>query len=108
MLLVKFVVILLLCFVIISLFTGLYFLVKDKGQSNRTVNALTVRIGLSVLAIIIVLIAGATGMIEMNPNPMSGQAPASTSNEATDNMDTETPEKSIFNSGGRKRVEEGS
>ncbi len=107
MLLVKFVVILLLCFVIVSLFTGLYYLVKDKGQSNRTVNALTVRIGLSVLAIVIVLIAGATGMIEMNPNPMSGQPPASTDKAATE-KDTEIPEKSIFNSGGRKRVEEGS
>ena len=73
MLLVKFIVLLLLGFVIISLFSGLYFLVKDKGQSNRTVNALSVRIGLSIVAILIVMIAGATGVIELNPSPLSAQ-----------------------------------
>lgn len=73
MLLVKLIVLLLLAFVIISLFSGLYFLVKDKGQTNRTVNALSVRIGLSILAIVVVMIAGATGVIELNPNPMSAQ-----------------------------------
>ncbi len=72
MLLVKLIVIILLLFVIASLFSGLFFLVKDKGETRRTVNALTLRIGLSVLAIVIILIAAATGLIEMNPNPMGG------------------------------------
>ena len=70
MLLVKLIVIILLLFVIASLFSGLFFLVKDKGETRRTVNALTVRIGLSILAIVIIIIAGATGLIELNPNPM--------------------------------------
>ena len=70
MLLVKLIVIILLLFVIVSLFSGLFFLVKDKGETKRTVNALTVRIGLSILAIVIIIIAGATGLIELNPNPM--------------------------------------
>jgi hypothetical protein len=73
MLLVKIIILLLLGFVMISLFSGLYFLVKDKGQSNRTVNALSWRIGLSLLAIVVVLIAGATGVIDFNPSPLSGQ-----------------------------------
>ena len=70
MLFVKFIVILLLCFIIVSLFSGLFFLVKDKGQTNRVVNALTLRIGLSVLAIVIIIFAAATGMIELNPSPL--------------------------------------
>lgn len=70
MLLVKFILLLLLGFIIVSLFSGLFFLVKDKGQTKRTVNALTFRIGLSVLAIVVVLIAAATGVIEFNPNPV--------------------------------------
>lgn len=70
MLLVKLIVIILLLFVIASLFSGLFFLVKDKGETHRTVNALTLRIGLSILAIVIIIIAGATGLIELNPNPM--------------------------------------
>lgn len=76
MLLVKIIVLLLLGFVMISLFSGLYFLVKDKGQSNRTVNALSVRIGLSIVAIIVITIAGAVGVIDFNPGPLSGQAPS--------------------------------
>ncbi len=75
MLFIKFIVLLLLAFVVISLFSGLFFLVKDKGQTNRTVNALTLRIGLSILAIIIVVVAGLLGVIDLNPSPLSGQSP---------------------------------
>ena len=70
MLFVKFIVILLLGFIIVSLFSGLFFLVKDKGQTKRTVNALTFRIGLSILAIVIIIIAGLLGVIEINPSPL--------------------------------------
>lgn len=104
MLFVKFMVLLLLGFVIVSLFTGLYFLVKDKGQTNRTVNALSVRIGLSILAIIIVIIAGATGVIELNPSPLSGTpSPAA----AVKKQVPATPESDEPASGytGRKRIE---
>ena len=72
MLLVKFIVLLLLGFIVVSLFFGLYYMVNDKGQTNRTVNALSVRIGLSILAIVVVIIAGATGVIELNPSPLTG------------------------------------
>lgn len=83
MIFVKFIVLLLLGFVIVSLFFGLFYLVNDKGQTNRTVNALSVRIGLSILAIVVVMIAGATGVIELNPSPLSGkQAGTSTQDEA--------------------------
>ena len=61
--LVKLLVVLLLIAVIISLFSGLFFLVKDKGQTRRTVNALSVRIGLSVFAFVLLMIAAATGLI---------------------------------------------
>ena len=61
--LVKLLVVILLLAVIISLFSGLFFLVKDKGQTKRTVNALSIRIGLSVFAFILLMIAAATGLI---------------------------------------------
>jgi len=44
----KILVILFIVFILYSLGSALYFLVKDKGQSDRTVKALTVRIVLSV------------------------------------------------------------
>ena len=44
-------------FILASLGSALYFLVKDKGQSDRTVKALTVRITLSLL-LFLMLMAG--------------------------------------------------
>ena len=46
-----------------SLASGLVFLVKDKGQGDRTVKALTWRIGLSVSLFLLLLILFATGLI---------------------------------------------
>jgi hypothetical protein len=45
----KIVILVLLLAVVASLFSGLYFIYKDKGNSNRAVTALTVRIALSLL-----------------------------------------------------------
>jgi len=45
----KIVILLLLVAVIASLFSGLYFVYKDKGSTNRAVISLTIRIGLSLL-----------------------------------------------------------
>ncbi|NND91090.1 MAG: twin transmembrane helix small protein [Granulosicoccus sp.] len=105
MLLVKLIVLLLLGFVIVSLFSGLYFLVKDKGQTDRTVNALTLRIGLSILAIIIVMIAGATGVIQFNPSPLSRSAPT-----ADDDQRNPPPasQGESRGTGGRTRIQSGS
>ncbi|MFK9002549.1 twin transmembrane helix small protein [Pseudomonas pergaminensis] len=36
---------------VVSLFSGLFFLVKDEGNSNRLVNALTVRVILAVITL---------------------------------------------------------
>jgi hypothetical protein len=102
MLLVKLIVLLLLGFVIISLFSGLYFLVKDKGQTNRTVNALSIRIGLSILAIVIVMIAGATGVIDFNPSPLSAGRPAQVTNDSPATGQSTRPS---ISSGGRTRIE---
>ena len=51
----KIVVILLLLAIIASLFSGLFFVYRDKGDSNRAVVSLTIRIVLSldVFAILI-------------------------------------------------------
>ncbi len=36
---------------VVSLFSGLFFLVKDEGNSNRLVTALTVRVVLAVITV---------------------------------------------------------
>ncbi len=44
----RIVVLLFIAVIVFSLGSALYYLVKDKGQSERTVKALTVRISLSI------------------------------------------------------------
>jgi succinate dehydrogenase/fumarate reductase cytochrome b subunit len=50
--------------IIASLGNGLFHLVKDKGNSKRMVNALTVRIVLSVALFILLFIAWRQGLIQ--------------------------------------------
>ncbi len=69
MLLMKLVIVILLVAIIVSLFSGLFFLVKDDGSKKRTVRALTFRIGFSVLAILIIVIGGLTGIIPIKQTP---------------------------------------
>lgn len=58
-----FVVLAFIC-ILISLASALVYLMKDKGRTNRTVNALTIRIGLSVALFLLVLLAHYLGWIE--------------------------------------------
>ena len=44
-------------FILGSLASALYYLIKDKGQTDRTVKMLTIRVGLS-LALFVLLMAG--------------------------------------------------
>jgi len=68
----KIIIGLLLLGVVISLFSGLFFLVKDQGKSKRTVNSLTIRVGLAALILIIVIVAALTGELQFNPSPVPG------------------------------------
>lgn len=53
----RIIIIAFLLIIIGSLVSALYFLVKDKGQSDRTVKALTLRVSLS-LGLFLLLMAG--------------------------------------------------
>lgn len=66
---IKGTIILLLLAIIGSLTVALLRFVQDKGQSERTVRALTVRVCLSVLLFILVLCAIAFGLIKPNTLP---------------------------------------
>lgn len=47
-----------------SLTSALFYLMRDKGGSNRTVNALALRVGLSIALFLFVLFAHYMGWIE--------------------------------------------
>jgi len=51
----RIVILLLLVVVLVSLFSGLYFVYKDKGSTNRAVIALTIRIAVSLLVFAILM-----------------------------------------------------
>ena len=55
--------ILFLIFIVGSLFSALYFLIRDKGQGERTVKALTVRIALSVTLFALLMLGIYSGLI---------------------------------------------
>lgn len=59
----KILILVLLLAVLVSLFSGLYFVYKDKGQSNRAVISLTIRISLSVLVFVILMVSYYFGWI---------------------------------------------
>ena len=65
----KIVIVVLLLAVIASLFSGLFFLIRDQGRTRRVVNSLAVRVALSILLLAVVLIALWNGSLTLNPTP---------------------------------------
>lgn len=63
-LLFKGLVILLLLSVFVSLFSGLFYLVRDKGQSNNTLKSLSLRIAISLALFLILFLGLASGLIK--------------------------------------------
>ena len=61
---IKALVLLLLAGIILSLFSGLFFLNQDQGGSRRMVRALTVRITLSVILFLVLIFAWFNGPIQ--------------------------------------------
>ena len=51
----RYFVIAMLALIVLSLGSALYYLVKDRGQSMRTVKALAVRVGLSITLFLILM-----------------------------------------------------
>jgi hypothetical protein len=59
----KILVVLMLLAVLASLASGLVFLIRDKGRTDRTVKSLTLRIGLSIALFVLLFVGLATGLI---------------------------------------------
>ncbi|WFC41737.1 twin transmembrane helix small protein [Pseudoxanthomonas sp. SE1] len=55
--------------ILYNLGAGMYYMLTDKGNSKRTVHALTRRVAFSVLLILLVCIGIATGIIEPHGIP---------------------------------------
>lgn len=63
----KTIVVFVLFLIISSLFTALHSMIKDRGQSTRTVKMLTMRIGLSIGLLIFLMVGYQLGWIQPHP-----------------------------------------
>jgi hypothetical protein len=59
----RYVVLIFVAFILFSLFSALYFLLKDKGGSTRTAKALTIRVVLSITLFVLLLLGFHFGLI---------------------------------------------
>ncbi|HUL40497.1 MAG TPA: twin transmembrane helix small protein [Burkholderiales bacterium] len=59
----RIIVFLFIAIILISLGSALYYLIKDKGKSERTVKALTVRITFSIVLFLILMLGFYFGLI---------------------------------------------
>ncbi|KAB8042997.1 twin transmembrane helix small protein [Janthinobacterium aquaticum] len=50
--------------ILASLGSALFFLMRDRGKSNRTVHALALRVGLSIMLFLLILLAHKLGYIQ--------------------------------------------
>lgn len=78
--LLKVLIILLFAGLLISLASGLFFLLRDKGESKRTLHSLGLRVGLTVALLALVSYGVATGQLSSKapwdaPRPTAGQQP---------------------------------
>jgi hypothetical protein len=70
----KAIIILFMIFIFGSLTSGLYYVIRDRGTTNRAVKSLTVRIGLSVALFLLLMLGFATGLLQ--PTGLPQQPPA--------------------------------
>ncbi|SCY75268.1 Protein of unknown function [Nitrosospira sp. Nl5] len=61
----KIVVVLFLFFILASLASALYYMIKDKGQGTRAVRSLTLRISLSMLLFALLMLGTYLGFIQI-------------------------------------------
>ncbi|MEH6580149.1 MAG: twin transmembrane helix small protein [Amphritea sp.] len=69
---IKTLVLLLFIAIIISLFSGLYFLLKDQSRSQRTVKSLALRVTLAIALLLLVIYGFYSGDLALRtPFPIS-------------------------------------
>jgi len=59
----RYVVIAFLVVILLSLGSAMFYLIRDKGKSDRTVKALTVRVALSITLFVLLMLGHYFGLI---------------------------------------------
>jgi len=66
----KIIVLSILAGIVFMLFSAMRYMMTDKGKGTRTVKALSMRIGISVVLFAALIALMLLGYIEPNPNPL--------------------------------------
>ena len=66
----KIIVLSILAGIVFMLFSAMRYMVTDKGKGTRTVKALSMRIGISVVLFAVLIALMLLGYIKPNPNPL--------------------------------------
>lgn len=80
----KVLIIINLALILLSLVSGVFFLAKDNGKSNRVVTSLTTRVALSVFLLLLLTVGYLTGQIQPHgvvPQAATDNTPATTSTQ---------------------------
>ncbi len=64
MLIVKIIIVVLLGLIVLSLAAGMFSMINDQGNTNRTVKMLTIRIVLSIVTFVFIFISFYMGWIQ--------------------------------------------
>ena len=64
---IKYLIVAVMLAIVFSLGSGMYYMLKDKGESKRMVHSLTVRISLSVALFVLLFIAWYFDLIQPHP-----------------------------------------
>ena len=67
------IVFLFLAVILYNLGAGLYYMLRDQGKTNRTVRALTWRVGLSILLFGLLILGKVLGLFPEPADPITGQ-----------------------------------
>ena len=62
----KLIIVLIFLAILVALFSGMFFMIRDKGDSTRNVKSLSIRIGLSLALFALLIILYLTGVIHPN------------------------------------------
>ena len=62
----KLIIVVIFIAILVALFSGMFFMIKDKGDSTRNVKSLSIRIGLSLALFAMLILAYCTGLIQPN------------------------------------------
>jgi hypothetical protein len=73
--LIKSIIVLLLFYIVFNLFKALFCMIKDDSNSYKMSHFLGRRVMFSAVVLIIVIIASAFGLIELNSNPLMLTSP---------------------------------